>query len=54
MLMSKGVYKGIKWIDLERIISQNKKINDVCANIIRNVNKENNGSIILMKYVGNK
>lgn len=54
VLMSKGVYKGIKWIDLERIISQNKKINDVCANIIRNVNKENNGSIILMKYVGNK
>lgn len=54
VLMSKGVHKGIKWIDLEGLLSHKKKITDICTDIICRVNKENNGSIILMKYIGNK
>lgn len=59
VLMSRGVYEGLRWIEFEEILS-NKKANlyELCEEIIINVNKSNqnncNGSIILMKYIGKK
>lgn len=50
VLMSKGVYKGIRWIELENMLKANKDVKEICNDIIRKVNKQNNGSIILMKY----
>lgn len=59
LLMSRGVYEGLRWIELEGILN-NKKINieEVCEEIIEKVENNSlnncNGSIILMKYSGNK
>lgn len=59
ILMSKGVYEGLRWIDFERILDNKKAAaNEICEEIMENVksnNKNNcNGSIILMKYTGRK
>lgn len=53
VLMSKGVYKGIKWIELENMLSEKKDVREICNNIMHRVSKQNNGSIILMKYTLN-
>ncbi|WP_315069744.1 protein phosphatase 2C domain-containing protein [uncultured Clostridium sp.] len=56
VLMSRGVYEGLRWIEFEEILG-NKKANlyELCDEIIKNINKNNqnncNGSIILMKYI---
>lgn len=57
VLMSRGVYESLRWIEFEEILSNKKaKINEICEEIMDSVksnNKNNcNGSIILMKYVG--
>lgn len=57
VLMSRGVYESLRWIEFEEILSNKKaKINEICEEImykVRSNNKNNcNGSIILMKYVG--
>lgn len=57
VLMSRGVYEGLRWIELEAILeNKNIKIEVVCKKIIAEVKKNNlnncNGSIILMKYCG--
>lgn len=59
ILMSRGVYEGLRWIEFEEILGQKKaKTNELCRAImdsVSNNNKRNcNGSIILMKYVGKK
>lgn len=59
ILMSRGVYEGLRWIEIERILGNKKaNINEICGQIMENVkdnNKNNcNGSIMLMKYCGKK
>lgn len=59
ILMSRGIYEGLKWTEFERILSRRKaQVNDLCKEIMENVksnNKNNcNGSIILIKYTGRK
>lgn len=54
VLMSKGVHQGIRWIDLEKLIAQKKDIHSISDDIICKVNKDKNGSIVLIKYIGNK
>lgn len=59
ILMSRGAYEGLKWIEIERILGNKKaNINEICGQIMENVkdnNKNNcNGSIMLMKYCGKK
>ncbi|MBE6091118.1 MAG: protein phosphatase [Clostridium beijerinckii] len=59
ILMSRGVYEGLRWIEIERILGNKKaNINEICGQIMENVkdnNKNNcNGSIMLMKYFGKK
>lgn len=57
VLMSRGIYKSLRWIEFENILN-NKKANmeEICEEIIENIesNSQNNcnGSIVLMKYVG--
>lgn len=51
VLMSKGIYKNIKWIKLEDILGQKKKkVQELCDEVVQNVDTQSNGSIILMKY----
>ncbi|NRT73846.1 protein phosphatase 2C domain-containing protein [Clostridium beijerinckii] len=59
ILMSRGVYEGLRWIEIERILGNKKaNINEICGQIMENVkdnNKNNcNGSIMLMRYCGKK
>ena len=54
VLMSKGIYKGIKWIKLEEILGKKIKLEEVSNEIIANVHSDCNGSILLMKYKANK
>ena len=58
VLMSRGIYENIRWVDLEEILHQShKSIDTLCEEIIEEVKySENNcnGSIILMKYLRNK
>lgn len=57
VLMSRGVYEGLRWIELEGILQQkNINIEETCHEIMAKV-KENkfsncNGSIVLMRYLG--
>ena len=53
VLSSKGVYNGIRWIELENILRGKKSIDEICEDIISKVDKKNNGSILLMKYTLN-
>lgn len=57
LLMSRGVYESLRWIELEEILGNKRaSVNELCEEImieIKNNNKNNcNGSIILMKYMG--
>lgn len=59
LLMSRGVYEGLRWVEFEEILSNKKaEINEVCQEIIESVKNNNidnsNGSLILMKYTGKK
>jgi len=59
VLMSRGIYEGLRWIELEGILDNKKtNIEEVCEEIIKKVKNNNlnncNGSIILMKYSGKK
>ena len=59
VLMSRGVYEGLRWIELEGMLgNKNINIEEICEEIIRKVENNNrnnsNGSIILMKYSGKK
>ena len=57
VLMSKGIYKNIYWVELEELLSRNIKPYMMCEEIIDRVkcNTDNcNGSIILIKYLRNK
>ena len=54
VLMSKGIFKGIKWIKLEGILGGKNKLEEISSQIIANVQSNCNGSILLMKYKANK
>ena len=58
VLMSRGVYENIRWVDLEEILSQkNKSLNMICEEITNEAEYSSNscnGSIILMKYLRKK
>lgn len=59
ILMSRGVYEGLRWIKLEEILGKKKaRVNELSAEImecVRNNKKNNcNGSIILMKCISKK
>lgn len=58
VLMSRGIYENIRWIDLEEILSQkNKSLNMICEEIADKIEYSRNtcnGSIILMKYLRKK
>lgn len=59
LLMSRGVYEGLRWIEFEEILSNKKAtVNELCTEImlgVKNNNKNNcNGSIMLIKYCGKK
>ena len=56
LIMSRGIYENIRWVDLENILAENKKHLDTAVNNIileteekryGRINK--NGSIILIK-----
>ncbi|MCY6355726.1 PP2C family protein-serine/threonine phosphatase [Clostridium sp. ZS2-4] len=58
VLMNKGVYDCLKWVQLEQIIIKNRKFEHLSNEIIEAIKKTKkqnkyNASIILMKYVGN-
>lgn len=57
VLMSRGIYKGLRWIEFENILNNKKaNIEEMCEEIIERIEIKShnncNGSIILMKYVG--
>jgi serine/threonine protein phosphatase PrpC len=54
VLMSKGIFKGIKWIKLEEILGTKNKLEEISNEIISNVESNCNGSILLMQYKANK
>ena len=54
VLMSKGIFKGIKWIKLEEILAEKKSIEEISNEIIASIQSNCNGSILLMKYKANK
>lgn len=58
VLMSRGISENIRWVELERILSQkNEKIDELCDEIVDSLEYDkvnSNGSIILMKYIGKK
>lgn len=58
VLMSRGISENIRWVELERILSQkNEKIDELCDQIVDSLEYDkvnSNGSIILMKYIGKK
>ena len=55
LLMSRGVYESLRWIELEEILGNKKtNIDEMCEKIMDNVKNNCNGSIILMKYCGKK
>jgi serine/threonine protein phosphatase PrpC len=59
VLMSRGVYEGVKWIEFEEILSDKRaNLYGLCEDIIGTAKENNqnncNGSIVLMKYVGKK
>ena len=56
LIMSKGIYENIRWVNLENILSENKKNLDIALNEIILETEENkhgrinkNGSIVIMK-----
>ena len=56
LIMSKGIYENIRWVNLENILSENKKHLDIALNEIILETEENkhgrinkNGSIVIMK-----
>lgn len=53
VLMSRGIYENVRWVELEQILSQkNEKVDMMCEDIINSIqyNSDNcNGSIILIK-----
>lgn len=58
VLMNKGVYDCLTWIQLEQIIIRNRKFQHLSNEIIEAIKKNEkqnkyNSSIILMKYIGN-
>ena len=53
--MNKGVYESLTWIQLEKVLKNNKSVKSMANEIIEDVKskeKENkrNGSIMLMRY----
>lgn len=55
LVMSKGIYENIRWVDLEEILKEQKNdIEEACDIIVENTNQKVNGSIILMKYCCSK
>lgn len=57
VLMTKGIYEGLKWVEFEEILGNKKAhVNEMSEEIMIRIadNKKNNcnGSIILMKYCG--
>lgn len=58
VLMSKGIFENVRWVDLERILSQkNQKVDELCDEIINSLEyskARSNGSIILMKYLSSE
>ncbi|WP_297428358.1 protein phosphatase 2C domain-containing protein [Clostridium sp.] len=59
LLMSRGIYEGLRWVEFEEILSNKRtSVSVICQEIIERVennNKNNcNGSLILMKYTGKK
>lgn len=55
VLMSKGIYENIRWIELEKILAQkNTDLQELCMEIAETAqitfSNNFNGSIILMKY----
>lgn len=57
VLMTKGIYEGVRWIELEEILSKTKlTLEEKLDEIIEVAYNNNicNGSIILMRYLGNK
>ncbi len=56
LIMSKGIYENIRWVNLENILSENKKHLDIALNEIILETEENkhgrinkNGSIVIMQ-----
>lgn len=60
VLMSKGIYESLRWIEIEDMLEENNiALDDICEEIIEKIKNNNkfnncNGSIILMKYFDNK
>lgn len=57
VLMSRGVYEGLSWIELEEILGAKKvSVEEKCEEIMETVKRNDfnncNGSVVLMKYVG--
>ncbi|WP_160685636.1 protein phosphatase 2C domain-containing protein [Clostridium sp. C2-6-12] len=57
VLMSKGVYKGLSWIEFEKILGDknitiNEKSEEIMERVKDNYKDNCNGSIMLMKYTG--
>ncbi|BCZ45174.1 serine/threonine phosphatase stp [Clostridium gelidum] len=57
VLMSRGVYEGLSWIELEEILKAKRfSVEEKCKEIMETVKNNDlnncNGSIVLMKYVG--
>ena len=51
ILMNRGIYESIRWVTLEEILKdKSKDLDRKCEIIIEELDKEKNGSIILMKY----
>ncbi|NFA42893.1 hypothetical protein EXM65_09980 [Clostridium botulinum] len=53
LIMSKGIYEEIRWVDFENILNKNKKHIDIALNEIideiEHHENTHNGSIIIMK-----
>lgn len=53
MIMSKGIYEEIRWVDFENILNKNKKHIDIALDEIideiEHHENTDNGSIIIMK-----
>ncbi|AGX41820.1 PP2C family protein-serine/threonine phosphatase [Clostridium saccharobutylicum] len=57
LLMTRGVYEGLRWIEFEEILRKKKfNIDEMCENIMEKIENKNNcnSSIIIMKYSGKK
>ena len=55
VIMTRGIYENIRWIDIERILKKGKSnIEEACNEIIENTSQRKNGSIVLIKYCSSK